>query len=91
MLEFYYDFMDRYCQRTDFMYCEMDTDSAYMAISGKSLDCIVKPHMQQQYLRGLYDFCNQLDIEADAQHHWFPRKCCVNTLKGTKEHRGFLS
>lgn len=74
MLEFYYDFMDRYCQRTDFMYCEMDTDSAYMAISGKSLDCIVKPHMQQQYLRGLYDFCNQLDIEADAQHHWFPRK-----------------
>lgn len=66
MLEFYYDFMDRYCQRTDFMYCEMDTDSAYMAISGKSLDCIVKPHMEQQYIRGLYDFCNQLDIEANA-------------------------
>lgn len=81
MLEFYYNFMDRYCQQTDFLYCEMDTDSAYMAISGKSLDCIVKPHMQQQYLRGLYDFCNQLDIAADAQHHWFPRKCCTKHAK----------
>lgn len=90
MLEFYYNFKDRYCQRTDFMYCEMDTDSAYMAISGKSLDCIVKPHMQQQYLRGLYDFCNQLDIEADARHHWFPRKCCTKHAKRDKRTPGLF-
>lgn len=87
MLEFYYDCMNRYCPRTDFMYCEMDTDSAYIAISGKSLDCIVKPHMQQQYLRGLYDICNQLDIEADAFHG----NAVPNKLKGINEHRGFLS
>lgn len=33
MLEFYYDFMDTCCKREDFEYIEMDTDSAYMAIS----------------------------------------------------------
>ncbi|CAG2202430.1 unnamed protein product [Mytilus edulis] len=34
MLEFYFDFLDVYVDRSDFEYCEMDTDSAYMALSG---------------------------------------------------------
>lgn len=72
------------------MYCEMDTDSAYMAISRKSLECIVKPHMQQQYLQGLYDFCNQLDIEADAKPHYFPRKCCTKHAKRDKRTPGLF-
>lgn len=54
-----------------------------MAISGISPDCIVKPHMQQ-HLRGIYDFCNQLEIEADARYHWFPRKCCTKHAKRDK-------
>ncbi len=28
MLEFYYDFLDKYIDRSDFVYCQMDTDSA---------------------------------------------------------------
>ena len=34
MLEFYYDCVDKYLSIEDFEYSEMDTDSAYMAISG---------------------------------------------------------
>jgi hypothetical protein len=30
MLEFYYDFLDKYIDRSDFQYCNMDTDSAYV-------------------------------------------------------------
>ena len=45
MLEFYYDFMDVFVDRADFEYCEMDTDSAYMAISGSNLKDIIKPEM----------------------------------------------
>ena len=30
MLEFYFDFLDKYLARADFQYCEMDTDSAYI-------------------------------------------------------------
>ena len=37
MLQFYYDFLDKYLDRTDFQMCEMDTDSAYIAISGDSV------------------------------------------------------
>ena len=35
MLEFYYDFLDRYFDRRDFELIQMDTDSNYMAISAK--------------------------------------------------------
>ena len=33
MLEFYYDFLDRFVDRKDFELIQMDTDSNYMAIS----------------------------------------------------------
>ena len=33
MLRFYYDFMDKFVDRCNFEYCEMDTDSAYMALA----------------------------------------------------------
>ena len=34
MLQFYYDFMCKFCDPRDFEYLEMDTDSAYMALAG---------------------------------------------------------
>ena len=49
MLEFYYDFLDKYFSRQDFELCYMDTDSFYLAISGDSLNEIVKPEMKQAY------------------------------------------
>ena len=49
MLEFYYDFLDKYFNRQDFELCYMDTDSFYVAISGDSLDEIVNPEMKQAY------------------------------------------
>ena len=49
MLEFYYDFLDQYFSRQDFELCYMDTDSFYLAMSGDSLDKIVKPGMKQAY------------------------------------------
>ena len=36
MLEFYYDFLDKYFSRKDFELCYMDTDSFYLAMSGDS-------------------------------------------------------
>ena len=45
--------------RSDFQMCEMDTDSAYIAIAGDSVESLVKPE-----LRGVF--------EAD-KCNWFPR------------------
>ena len=49
MLQFYYDFLDRYLDRKDFELIQMDTDSNYLAISGKTLEEIVKPEMKVEF------------------------------------------
>jgi len=40
MLEFYYDFLDRYFSRRHFELIKMDTDSNYLAISADRLEDI---------------------------------------------------
>ena len=59
MLQFYYDFFYKYLDRADFQMCEMDTDSAYIAISGESVESSVKPERRVEFDQ---DKCN-----------WFPR------------------
>ena len=49
MLEFYYDFLDKFCDRRDFELIQMDTDSFYMALSGNDFDEIIKPEMKELY------------------------------------------
>jgi len=47
LLQFYYDFLIKYVDKTDFqlMYC--DTDSMYMAISSEKIDDIIKLEMKE--------------------------------------------
>ena len=49
MLQFYYDFLDKYLDRSDFQMCEMDTDSAYIAIAGESVESLVKPELKAEF------------------------------------------
>ena len=49
MLEFYYDFLDKYSSRKNFELYYMDTDSFYLAMSGDSLEEIIRPEMKQAY------------------------------------------
>ena len=53
----------RYIDRKDYQYAEMDTDSAYMALSGP-LHQIIKPHLREQFFKEYGD--------------WFPREACDN-------------
>ncbi|KAI8511991.1 hypothetical protein Bbelb_110910 [Branchiostoma belcheri] len=57
--DFYYDFMLKFVDVSDFQYCEMDTDSAYIAISVDKLDDVIKPELRDEYER--------------EKHLWFPR------------------
>ena len=42
--------------------------------------------MREQYERGLNGFCiDDIDIEANAIHHWFPRTCCSKHAKYDKK------
>jgi hypothetical protein len=50
MLQFYYDFMDFYIDRSDFQYQEMDTDSAYIAFSDEEpFKNLIKPELVQHF------------------------------------------
>ena len=49
MLEFYYDFLDKFCDRKDFELIQMDTDIFYMALSAENFDDIIKPEMKELY------------------------------------------
>ena len=91
MLQLYYDFMLKFVNRDDFEYCEMDTDSAYMALAGPSLESVIKPEMKQKYLTGLEGFhsCDR-QVEADDDLHWFPRTCCTNHAKNDKRTVGLF-
>lgn len=60
MLQFYYDCIDKYFDRSDFEYLEMDTDSGYMAFSDiDPFKNIVKPEMREHF--------------SKHQNEWFPR------------------
>lgn len=90
MLEFYYDFMDVYLGRENFEYCEMDTDSAYLAIPEKDFQACIKPEMLAKYEEGLHSFCTDQEIDADSNLHWFPRKCCSKHSKHDKRTPGLF-
>ena len=62
MLQFYYDFIDRYVERPLYQYCEMDTDSAYIALAGDSIDDLVSAEHREHYFKN--------------RSEWLPAECC---------------
>jgi hypothetical protein len=60
MLEFYYDFLDKYFDRSDYQLLQMDTDSMYLGLSLSNLDLLVKPHLNDEYNK--------------CKHLWFGRE-----------------
>ena len=49
MLEFYYDFLDKFIDRCDYELIQMDTDSNYIAISGEKLEDVIKPELLKEF------------------------------------------
>ena len=62
MLQFYYDFIATCLKRQLCKYCEADTDSAYMALVGESVDDLVTPELREHYFR--------------HRSEWLPSECC---------------
>lgn len=48
ILEFYYDFLERYVDGRDLELIQIDTDSNYMAVSGR-LENIITPELQSEF------------------------------------------
>ena len=56
MLEFVYDMMHVYFDPHDYEFIQTDTGSLYMALSGDSLDEIVKPEMREKWEESKWDW-----------------------------------
>ncbi|OQR88461.1 chromodomain protein [Achlya hypogyna] len=67
MLEFYYDCIDKYFDRSDFEYLEMDTDSGYMAFSdAEPFKNLIKPEMREHFSQHKYDWFPRDDTPENA-------------------------
>ena len=83
--------MDKFVDRCNFEYCEMDTDSAYMALAAPDFVSAIRPELRDTYLKGLTGYCiPDLKIEADGDRHWFPRSCCNDHAKFDKRTSGLF-
>ena len=51
MLEFYYDFVDKFIDRRDFELLQMDTDSFYFAMAANDLEEIIRPELRDLYAK----------------------------------------
>lgn len=69
MLQFYYDCIDRYFDRSDFQYQEMDTDSAYIAFSDDHpFENLIKPELREHFNEHKYDWFPRDDTEEHANY-----------------------
>ena len=53
MLQFCYDFLDKFVSREDFQLLEMDTDSLYMALNPERFEDVVRPHLREQFYKSV--------------------------------------
>jgi hypothetical protein len=84
MLQFYYDCLDKYFDRSDFQYIEVDTDSAYLAFSAAALDDVIKPDMKEEYVKDKYNWFPDETTQRNPKHTTNePRGCSKWNLKVT--------
>lgn len=76
MLELYYNFLDKYCDKTKFVEIEMDTDSLYMSMSVDSVNDLVSAEKQAEWVQLRSRDCRN-EFEADSENNFFPRTCCI--------------
>ena len=73
LLEFQYDFVDKYIDRIDRSPIITDTDSIYYSFSNASLLESIKPEFKNVVLKQIYQRCGNRDPNA-----FLCRKCCSN-------------
>src|SRR5215470_13776720 len=62
MLQFYYDCIDKYIDRSDFQYIEMDTDSAYMGLTD-DFENLIRPELKEEFEKDKYKWFPSTDTE----------------------------
>ncbi|KAL5019000.1 hypothetical protein ScPMuIL_004722, partial [Solemya velum] len=88
MLQFHYDFLDAYVDRSDYELLETDTDSLYFAITADTLEEAMTPEWRRHFNEEKRGHCNDISYKADC--HWVPRTCCEQHAKYDKRTPGLF-
>jgi predicted NAD-dependent protein-ADP-ribosyltransferase YbiA (DUF1768 family) len=72
MLQFVFDFLDKYLIYKYWVIGQMDTDSIYLSISKQLLIQAVKNELKKQFQNMLTGHCN----DDKCTHRFIPRECC---------------
>ncbi len=83
MLQFHYQFLDKFVDRRDYQLCEMDTDSEYMALTAEKLEDVVKPEKRREFFE---TWPQWLPAQACSVHHqdFVDTKCRGETWEATE-------
>lgn len=90
ILRFYYDFLMKYVDFSDFCLVQMDTDSLYLGISGKNLFRCVRTESRSAFINEYEqwmtkDYCDEHKAEffetVFAGKDWNGDRCCIEAAK----------
>jgi hypothetical protein len=68
LLQFYYNFLDKYVDRSDYEVILSDTDSLYLALSGNTLDELIKPGLRTEFEREKNQWLPRSEPESARKH-----------------------
>ena len=88
MLQFRYDCLDSICKNQSYEYLEMDTDSAYLALNGNTLDELVIPTKKNEHQYAKMGQCR--DFQYTSEDGFFPRECCEKHIAYDKRTPGLF-
>lgn len=99
MLEFHFDFVDKFVSRSDYQLCEMDTDSLYMALSTSTLEEAVRPGLKAQFFKIYNCWFPSPSCHCHHSHFvycklegksWTPAPCCLQRQQFDKRTPGLF-
>ena len=88
MLQWQYDFMQRYLPPTQYELCEMDTDSSYFGLAKPTLEECVPQHLKHEFYSNYDQWFPSLACSAHKSEFvkakmlgeaWVPLECCQRT------------
>ena len=99
MLQFQYNFMQKFLPYDSYELVEMDTDSSYFALSVENIEDAVKPELRREFYEHYHEWfptesCNQhhqnfVDVKL-RQEPWFQQQCCKDAFKYQKRTPGLF-
>lgn len=85
MLQFHYNLLDKYVDRSKYQLAQMDTDSLYLGLSRTSLEEAVTPALRTEFYKEYHkwfpalacdDHATEFVAAKSAGDVWFPQRAC---------------